>query len=142
MIIAGGVEHMAHHPMGRVLIRNPGSLPINGGTEILNMGNTAKSCMTGCLNMAKAGHQRRADGVCFPCPGKILQALDAGYYDKLCVNMTVFSPRGGELPTVMNRPNAEPPWIASKASEVPLQWEGHVTAANASGLNDGAWCRF
>ena len=80
-----------------------------------------------------------ADEYAFHVLEKYFKALDAGYYDKHCVDMTVFSPTGWKVADRDEQAKRGTTLESIKSlRKFPFKAEGHVTAANASGLNDGA----
>jgi len=141
MIIAGGVEHMAHHPMGAGADPNP-RIVTEKMMEVkyFNMGNTAEKLHDW---MPENGEQpvtkEEADEYAFHCLQKYFKALDEGYYHKHCVDMTVFSPTGWKVANYDEQAKRGTTLESIKGlRKFPFKAEGRVTAANASGLNDGA----
>ena len=99
-----------------------------------------RSFTTGCLSTASSrSSKEEADEYAFHVLEKYFKALDAGYYDKHCVDMTVFSPTGWKVAN--NDEQAKRGTTLESIKNLrrfPFKAEGHVTPANASGLNDGA----
>ncbi|HQI24728.1 MAG: thiolase family protein [Smithella sp.] len=141
IIIAGGVEHMAHHPMGAGADPNP-RVVTEKMVEVkyFNMGNTAEKLHDW---MPENGEQpvtkEEADEYSFYCLEKYFKALDEGYYHKHCVDMTVFTPNGWKVANYDEQAKRGTTLESIKnLRRFPFKAEGRVTPANASGLNDGA----
>ncbi|MGB5218474.1 MAG: thiolase family protein [Smithella sp.] len=141
IIIAGGVEHMAHHPMGAGADPNP-RVVTEKMVEVkyFNMGNTAEKLHDW---MPENGEQpvtkEEADEYAYYCLEKYFKALDEGYYAKHCVDMTVFSPNGWKVANYDEQAKRGTTMESIKnLRKFPFRAEGRVTPANASGLNDGA----
>jgi len=141
IIIAGGVEHMAHHPMGAGADPNP-RVVTEKMVEVkyFNMGNTAEKLHDWLPeNGEQPVTKEEADEYAYHCLEKYFKALDAGYYHKHCVDMTVFTPNGWKVANYDEQAKRGTTLESIKNfRKFPFKAEGHVTAANASGLNDGA----
>jgi len=134
--IAGGVEHMGHHPMGEGVDPNPRFVSEKiVDSSALVMGSTAENLHDRFPHLTK----ERADAFAVGSQDKYAAALAAGKI-------------GPELVTVATR-SAEQGWGLATADEpprpgttveglaglkTPFRPHGHVTAGNAAGLNDGA----
>ena len=135
--IAGGVEHMGHHPMGEGVDPNPRfvteklvdpSAPGHG----LDRGEPARpvpaaspgSAPTPTRSAARQGRRglRRRQDPARPGAGRDAQRRR----------------RGTAWPPWMSRPARAPPSRASPGCKTPFRPHGQVTAGNAAGLNDGA----
>jgi acetyl-CoA acyltransferase len=141
IIIAGGVEHMAHHPMGAGADPNPRVVTEKMvDPKYFNMGVTAEKLHDW---MPENGEQPvtkdEADEYSYHCVKKYFKALDEGYYHKHCVDMTVFTPNGWRVANYDEQPRRDTTLESIKGlRKFPFKAEGRVTPANASGLNDGA----
>jgi len=83
--------------------------------------------------------KEEADIYSFHVLERYFKALDAGYYDKHCVDMTVFTPNGWKVANYDEQAKRGTTLESIKNfRKFPFKAEGRVTAANASGLNDGA----
>jgi len=141
VIIAGGVEHMAHHPMGAGADPNPRIVTEKMvEPKYFNMGNTAEKLHDWLpANGEQPVSKDEADEYAFHVLERYFKALDAGYYDKHCVPMTVFTPAGWRVADRDEQAKRGTTLESIKnLRKFPFKAEGHVTAANASGLNDGA----
>jgi acetyl-CoA acyltransferase len=112
--IAGGVEHMGHHPMGEGVDPNPRfvSERIVSGSALV-MGSTAENLHDRFPHLTK----ERAD------------ALRVA---------TRSAEQGWGLATVDEPPRPGTTLEALATLRTPFRPHGHVTAGNAAGLNDGA----
>ncbi|MBP7342417.1 MAG: thiolase family protein [Smithellaceae bacterium] len=141
IIIAGGVEHMAHHPMGAGADPNPRVVTEKMvDPKYFNMGVTAEKLHDWLPeNGEQPVTKDEADEYAYHCVEKYFKALDAGYYNKHCVDMTVFTPNGWRVANFDEQPRRDTTLESIKnLRKFPFKAEGRVTPANASGLNDGA----
>ncbi|NLN39046.1 MAG: thiolase family protein [Smithella sp.] len=141
IIIAGGVEHMAHHPMGAGADPNPRVVTEKMvDPKYFNMGVTAEKLHDWLPeNGEQPVTKDEADEYAYHCVQKYFKALDEGYYNKHCVDMTVFTPSGWRVANFDEQPRRDTTLESIKnLRKFPFKAEGRVTPANASGLNDGA----
>jgi len=141
IIIAGGMEHMAHHPMGAGADPNPRIVTEKMvEPKYFNMGNTAEKLHDWMPEHGEAPvTKEECDEYAYHVLQRYFKALDAGYYDKHCVDMTVFTPQGWKVANFDEQAKRGTTLESIKnLRRFPFKAEGHVTPANASGLNDGA----
>ena len=136
VVIAGGVEHMGHHPMGEGVDPNPRIVAERlVDPSALVMGSTAEN-----LHDRFPGITRdRCDAFAVASQRKLAQAYDDGLIQPDLVPVAARDvDQGWGLATV-----DEPPRRGTTASDLaalktPFRAHGRVTAGNAAGLNDGA----
>ncbi|PSS45306.1 acetyl-CoA C-acyltransferase [Arthrobacter woluwensis] len=136
VVIAGGVEHMGHHPMGVGADPNPRFLAERiVDPAALNMGNTAENLHDRFPAITK----ERADAYAVASQRKVAEAYESG--DIQAGLVPVASKKAGAGWTL----NAvdEPPRPGTTLEDLeglrtPFRPHGRVTAGNAAGLNDGA----
>jgi acetyl-CoA acyltransferase len=135
LIIAGGVEHMGHHPMGEGADPNPRFLAEKlVDTSALNMGMTAENLHDMYPDVTK----EMCDEYALMCQQKAKKALDEGKIAKMMVPMTVWSGNGWRLADHDEQPRPETTMEGLRDLRTPFRVKGRVTAGNSSGLNDGA----
>lgn len=135
IIIAGGVEHMFHHPMGQGADPNPRFISEKlVDISALNMGMTAENIHDLYPHLTK----EMADEYSVHCQRKAKAALDAGYLDDMIVPMTVWTPEGWKVAAVDEQPRPEATLENMRDLRRPFRKGGRVTPGNSSGLNDGA----
>ena len=135
VIVAGGVEHMGHHPMGQGADPNPRFIAEKlVDPSALNMGMTAENIH----DMYPELTREKADEYAVWCQQKAKKALDAGYFDDIIVPMTVWTSEGWKIADKDEQPRPEASVENMKGLRLPFRKGGRVTAGNSSGLNDGA----
>jgi len=135
IIIAGGVEHMGHHPMGQGADPNPRFIAEKlVDPSALNMGMTAENIH----DMYPELTREKADEYAVHSQQKAKAALDKGYFDDIIVPMTVWSPEGWKVADSDEQPRPEATVETMQGLRLPFRKGGRVTAGNSSGLNDGA----
>ncbi|MFD1722903.1 thiolase family protein [Amnibacterium endophyticum] len=133
--IAGGVEHMGHHPMGFDADPNPRFVAERlVGSDALVMGATAERIHDRFPRLTK----ERADRFAMRSQHKAAAAYEAGQIQPDLVPVATRSPEGWGLATrdEVMRPETTLEGLASLRT--PFRPHGNVTAGNAAGLNDGA----
>ena len=133
--IAGGVEHMGHHPMGSGVDANPRFLSERlVGEDALVMGATAERIHDRFPQLTK----ERSDRYALASQQKTAAAYEAGKIQQDLVQVAVRTEEGWGLATrdEMMRPDTTLEGLA--ALKTPFRPHGRITAGNASGLNDGA----
>jgi len=134
--IAGGVEHMGHHPMGLDADPNPRFVAERlVDPAALNMGNTAENLHDRYPTLTK----ERADAYAAASQAKAAAAYERG--DIQANLVPVVSRRAGEGFTLRTRDEGLRPGTSVEdlaGLRTPFRAHGRVTAGNASGLNDGA----
>ncbi len=133
--IAGGVEHMGHHPMGEGVDPNPRILTEKlVDPSALVMGATAENLHDRLPDITK----ERADRFGLASQEKTAKAYADG---KLQPDLVTVATRDGEgawgLATVDEAPR-ETSLEKLATLKTPFRPHGKVTAGNAAGLNDGA----
>ena len=136
LAIAGGVEHMGHHPMGDGIDPNPRYLAEKlVDTDALQMGATAERLHDKFPHLTK----ERADKYALASQQKTAAAYAA---NKIQPDLIPVATRTAELgwgmATVDEPPRPQTTLEALAALKTPFRAAGRVTAGNAAGLNDGA----
>jgi len=134
--IAGGVEHMGHHPMGEGMDPNPRYLAEKlVDTDALQMGMTAERLHDKFPHLTKA----RADAYAVESQNKTAAAYTAGKIQRDLIPVAVRSAElGWGVATVDEPPRPGTTVEGLGALKTPFRAMGNVTAGNAAGLNDGA----
>ena len=136
LAIAGGVEHMGHHPMGDGMDPNPRYLAEKlVDTDALQMGATAERLHDKFPHLTK----ERADKYALASQQKTAAAYAA---NKIQPDLIPVATRTAELgwgmATVDEPPRPQTTLEALAALKTPFRAAGRVTAGHAAGLNDGA----
>lgn len=134
--IAGGVEHMTHHPMGDGVDPNPRFRSEQLVDEsALVMGSTAENLHDRFPAITK----QRADAFAVLSQQRVQQAYDAGLIADALVPVAVRSSElGWGLATTDEPPRPDTSMNGLTELKTPFRPYGRVTAGNAAGLNDGA----
>ena len=134
--IAGGVEHMGHHPMGEGMDPNPRYLAEKlVDTDALQMGMTAERLHDKFPHLTKA----RADAYAVSSQNKTAAAYTAGKIQRDLIPVAVRSAElGWGVATIDEPPRPGTTVEGLAALKTPFRPMGNVTAGNAAGLNDGA----
>ena len=136
VVIAGGVEHMGHHPMGEGVDPNPRIVAEKlVDPAALVMGATAENLHDRFPHITK----ERADAYAAASQQRLADAYAGGKVQGGLVTMaTRHSERGWGIATTDEhmRPGTTVEDLA--ALRTPFRPHGRVTAGNAAGLNDGA----
>ncbi|MGB3413099.1 MAG: thiolase family protein [Microbacteriaceae bacterium] len=134
-VIAGGVEHMGHHPMGQGVDPNPRfvSEKLVGG-DALNMGMTAERIHDRFPQLTK----ERSDRFAMNSQRKVAEAYNKGQIQADLVDVAIRTESGWGLATRDEAPRPETTMEGLAALKTPFRPHGRVTAGNSSGLNDGA----
>jgi acetyl-CoA acyltransferase len=134
--IAGGVEHMSHHPMGSGIDPNPRIVAEKlVDPSALVMGSTAENLHDRFPEITK----QRADSFAVLSQNRVQQAYRAGIIQESLVPVATRSvERGWGLATTDEPPRPDTTLEALAALRTPFRPHGRVTAGNAAGLNDGA----
>jgi acetyl-CoA acyltransferase len=133
--IAGGVEHMGHHPMGATADPNPRFLTERlVSEEALVMGKTAENLFDLYPDITK----EMADAYAFYSQQKTAEAYRSGKIQPMIVPMTVYTGGGWIVADHDEQPRPETTLDGLRSLKTPFRVQGRVTAGNASGLNDGA----
>jgi acetyl-CoA acyltransferase len=134
--IAGGVEHMGHHPMGEGVDPNPRFLSERiVDPSALVMGSTAENLHDRFPHLTK----QRCDTFALASQQKYAKAVANGQIGPELVPVATRSAeRGWDLATVDEPPRPNTTLDGLAGLKTPFRPHGHVTAGNAAGLNDGA----
>jgi acetyl-CoA acyltransferase len=135
LAIAGGVEHMGHHPMGSGVDPNPRFLSEKlVGEDALVMGATAERIHDRFPQPTK----ERSDRYALASQHKTAAAYEAGKIQQDLVPVAIRTEEGWGLATrdEVMRPETTLEGLATL--KTPFRPHGRITAGNASGLNDGA----
>ena len=135
LAIAGGVEHMGHHPMGSGVDPNPRFLAEKlVDPEALNMGNTAEKLHDRFPHLTKA----RADAFALRSQQRATAAYEANNIQPDLIPVATRSDAGWGMATRDEGLRPETTLEGLAALKTPFRSHGRITAGNASGLNDGA----
>lgn len=135
IVIAGGVEHMGHHPMAATADPNPRFLVDRLVSEdALVMGKTAENLHDMFPEITK----EMADEYAMLSQQKTAKAYKDGKIAKMIVPMTVYTPEGWVVADRDQQPRPDTTMESLEGLKTPFRPMGKVTAGNASGLNDGA----
>ena len=133
--IAGGVEHMGHHPMGATADPNPRFLTDRlVSEEALVMGKTAENLH----DMFPGITKEMADQYSILSQQKTAKGYGDGKIQKMIVPMTVYTKEGWIVADRDQQPRPETTMEGLAALKTPFRVQGKVTPGNSSGLNDGA----
>ncbi|MFN2628674.1 MAG: acetyl-CoA C-acyltransferase [Gaiellaceae bacterium] len=133
--VAGGVEHMGHHPMGEEVDFNPRFVVERiVDTSAVTMGATAENLHDRFPEITKG----RADAFAVESQRKAASAWQAGVMQETVVPMAVFSDEGWKVADrdEFLRPDTTVEGLAGLRT--PFRVAGRVTAGNSAGLTDGA----
>src|SRR3972149_3198330 len=134
-LIAGGVEHMGHLPMGFMRVPHPRTEEVMGGPSSLNMGQTAENIHERFPEFTR----EMADRYTVECQRKADEAIRAGKMKDMIIPIEVELADGTRVVADKDqqpRPGATMEGL--RDLKTPFKENGNVTAGNASGLNDGA----
>ncbi len=135
LAIAGGVEHMGHHPMGSGVDPNPRFLSERlVGEDALVMGATAERIHDRFPQLTK----ERSDRYALASQQKTAAAYEAGKIQQDLVPVAIRTEEGWGLATRDEVMRPETTLEGLAGLKTPFRPHGRITAGNASGLNDGA----
>ena len=135
LVLAGGVEHMGHHPMGSGVDPNPRFVAEKlVAAEALNMGNTAEKIHDRFPQLTR----ERADHYAMRSQQKFAEAYQNGKIQPDLIPVAIRSESGWGLATRDEAPRPETTMEGLAALKTPFRPNGRITAGNSSGLNDGA----
>ena len=135
IVIAGGVEHMGHHPMGAEVDFNPRFVAerlIDESAAV--MGQTAENLHDVLPQLTRED----ADAYAVASQRKAAAAWDAGEMDGIVVPMAVFGEAGWTVAERDEFLRPETTLEALAGLRTPFRAGGRVTAGNSAGLTDGA----
>ena len=133
--LAGGVEHMGHHPIGEGADPNPRFLAEKlVDPSAMNMGNTAEKIHDRFPHLTK----ERSDAFAVASQQKAAKAYADGKIQKDLIPVSAASDEGWNLVTTDELLRPESNLEGMKDLKTPFRPHGKVTAGNASPLTDGA----
>ena len=133
--LAGGVEHMGHHPMGDGMDPNPRFLAEKlVDPAALNMGNTAEKIHDRFPHLTK----ERSDMLGLASQKKAAKAYEEGKIQADLIPVSAASPEGFKLVSKDEHLRPDSTLEGMKDLKTPFRPHGKVTAGNASPLTDGA----
>jgi acetyl-CoA acyltransferase len=137
VVVAGGVEHMGHHPMGSAVDPNPRFLT-EGLVDptALVMGNTAENLHDEAPDISR----EQTDLYALQSQERVAKAQADGVFDTHVVPMTVWTEDGWNVVRTDEHPRPGTTLDDLAKLRAPFRTGGRVTAGNAAGLNDGAGC--
>jgi len=133
--LAGGVEHMGHHPMGEMADPNPRFLAeklVN--PSAMNMGMTAEKLHDRYPHLTK----ERADAFAVASQHKAAKAYESGQLQKDLISVSAQTAEGWKLVTTDELLRPDSSLEGMQGLKTPFRPHGKVTAGNASPLTDGA----
>jgi acetyl-CoA acyltransferase len=135
VVVAGGVEHMGHHPMGAEVEFNPRFVSERLIDEsAISMGSTAENLHDRFPHLTKED----ADAFAVTSQRRATAAWANGVMKETVVPMSVFSEEGWRVADrdEFLRPDTTLEGLATL--KTPFRTAGRVTAGNSAGLTDGA----
>ncbi len=135
VVVAGGVEHMGHHPMGAEVDFNPRFVAERlVDDSAVNMGSTAENLHDRFPQLTK----EEADRFAVQSQQRAAAAWSNGIMRETVVPMSVFTDDGWQLADQDQflRPDTSLEGLADLPT--PFRVGGRVTAGNSAGLTDGA----
>ncbi|MBW3576694.1 MAG: thiolase family protein [Actinobacteria bacterium] len=137
VVLAGGVEHMGHHPMGAHMDPNPRFIAEKlVDPTALVMGNTAENLHDELPQITR----ERADQYAVQSQERTAKAQAEGIFDGHVARMMVWSKDGVRVVADDEHPRPGTTVNDLTTLSSPFRVGGRVTAGNAAGLNDGAGC--
>jgi acetyl-CoA acyltransferase len=135
LVLAGGVEHMGHHPMGDEVDFNPRFVSERlVDTSAVTMGATAENLHDAFPHLTKDA----ADAFAVASQRKAAAAWENGVMAHTVVPMSVFTDSGWTLAERDEFLRPETTLEALAGLRTPFRAGGRVTAGNSAGLTDGA----
>jgi acetyl-CoA acyltransferase len=135
VVVAGGVEHMGHHPMGAEVDFNPPFVAERlVDDSAVNMGSTAENLHDRFPQLTK----EEADRFAVESQRRAAEAWSNGIMRETVVPMSVFTDDGWAVADrdQFLRPDTSLEGLADLPT--PFRVGGRVTAGNSAGLTDGA----
>lgn len=134
-IVAGGVEHMGHLPMGYMRDPHPRSEEVMGGASAFVMGETAENLHEICPDITR----ELCDEYSYRSHMKAVKAIREGKMKNMIIPVEAKQPDGSiKIAEEDEHPRADTSIEALANLKPRFRENGRVTAGNASGLNDGA----
>jgi acetyl-CoA acyltransferase len=139
IVLAGGVEHMGHHPMGEDVDFNPRFVAERlVDTSAVTMGATAENLHDRFPQITKAD----ADAFAVRSQQRAAAAWSNGVLRETVVPMTVFTDDGWRVAERDEFLRPDTSMEALATLRTPFRAGGRVTAGNSAGLTDGATACF
>lgn len=137
VLLAGGVEHMGHHPMAAEVDPNPRFLAEGlVDPSALVMGSTAENLHDELPSIPRA----RADRYAYQSQQRTGKAQADGFFSRHVVRMPVWSDGRWRIVQVDEHPRPDTTLEQLASLRPAFRAGGRVTAGNSAGLNDGAAC--
>jgi acetyl-CoA acyltransferase len=135
VVLAGGVEHMGHHPMGEDVDFNPRFVAERlVDTSAVTMGATAENLHDRFPQISKED----ADAFAVRSQQRAATAWSNGVMRETVVPMTVFTGEGWKVAGHDEFLRPDTSLEALAGLRTPFRTAGRVTAGNSAGLTDGA----
>jgi acetyl-CoA acyltransferase len=139
VVLAGGVEHMGHHPMGDDVDFNPRFVAERlVDTSAITMGATAENLHDRFPAITK----ERADAFAVQSQQRAAAAWQNGVMHETVVPMSVFTTEGWRAADRDEFLRPDTTLEALADLRTPFRPGGRVTAGNSAGLTDGATASF
>jgi acetyl-CoA acyltransferase len=139
VVLAGGVEHMGHHPMGEDVDFNPRFVTERlVDSSAVTMGATAENLHDRFPEITK----QRADSFAVASQRKAASAWQNGVMQETVVPMAVFSDEGWKVADRDEFLRTDTTLEGLADLRTPFRVGGRVTAGNSAGLTDGATACF
>jgi acetyl-CoA acyltransferase len=137
VVIAGGVEHMGHHPMAAEVDPNPRFLADSlVDPSALVMGATAENLHDRLPDITR----EVCDTYALQSQERVAKAQADGVFDSHVVPMSVWTDEGWRVVAVDEHPRPSTTLEDLARLQPVFRAGGRVTAGNSAGLNDGAGC--
>ena len=135
VVVAGGVEHLGHHPMGEEVDPNP-RFVADGLVDqsAMVMGATAENLHDEWPSLTR----ERADAYAAESQRRTAEAVAGGWLADHLVPVTVRTPAGWRVVDTDEHPRPGTTAASLGSLEPAFRPGGRVTAGNSAGLNDGA----
>src|SRR5204863_9847927 len=135
VVVAGGIEHMGHHPMGEDVEFNPRFVAERlVDPSAVTMGATAENLHDRFPHLGKED----ADAFAVQSQQRAAAAWDNGVMRETVVPMSVFTDAGWKVADRDEFLRPETSLEGLAALPTPFRAGGRVTAGNSAGLTDGA----
>jgi acetyl-CoA acyltransferase len=135
LVLAGGIEHMGHHPMGEDVDFNPRFVAERlVDTSAVTMGATAENLHDRFPQLTK----ENADAYAVRSQQRAAAAWENGVMRETVVPMTVFTDEGWRAADRDEFLRPDTTLEALATLPTPFRPGGRVTAGNSAGLTDGA----
>ena len=135
LVVAGGVEHMGHHPMGAEVDFNPRFVTERlVDTSAVTMGETAENLHDRFPHLTRED----ADAYAVASQQKSAAAWENGVMRSTVVPMSVFTDDGWKIAERDEFLRPDTTMEALAGLRTPFRPGGRVTAGNSAGLTDGA----